>query len=333
MAAPTIYKWSDAGAPQVKRGNEADYLALFQAVLIDGYGAKSAPGAGTNKWTIPFSDAGGFVLKQGGTSAKKACLRFHTFSTSTNSYARMDAADDFSDISTPVNQWDGFNTSDTLPLGYANNASYNIPWIIFATERVLICQFGYNNQEINVGQFDTANSETILNNHQWYFGDYKCEEPSYVNNQICIHTRTTTTTVSAWTEAFTSITNTTDTIKRLAATYNDAWVGEVPCYELYTRPAVEAAVTIGSNRTADYVPIYPNPLNGGLYLEKYRLVAHGAIMGELYGVLIPIQRRPFPSGAGIFTFSGQGDYTGEDITSFSTDVGQYMIRLGDWGVE
>ena len=35
MAAPTVYKWSDVGAPQVKRGNEADYLALFQAVTHD----------------------------------------------------------------------------------------------------------------------------------------------------------------------------------------------------------------------------------------------------------------------------------------------------------
>lgn len=102
MAAPTIYKWSDAGAPQVKRGNEADYQALFQAVLIDGYGAKSAPGAGTNKWSIPFSDAGGFVLKQGGTSSKKVCLRFHSFSSSNNSYAKMAAADNYTDISSPL---------------------------------------------------------------------------------------------------------------------------------------------------------------------------------------------------------------------------------------
>lgn len=333
MAAPTVYKWTDAGAPQINRNDEADYQALFQAVLIDGYGSKSAPGAGTNKWSIPYSDATSFVLKQGGSATKKACIKLHTFGTSSNSFARVDAADDFSDLNTPVNQWSGFNTSDTLPLGYSNNASYNIPWIIIATERVLICQFGWNQDGVTTGLFDTAQNTNYLQNHHWYFGDYKSEEPTFVNNQILIHTRTTTTTVSAWTDAFTSTANTSDAIWRIASSYNDTYVGEVEAYPMWTRPISEASIDVGSVRTLDYIPKYPSPLNGALYLERYRFVGHGAIMGELYGVLIPLQSRPFPTTAGVYTFAGQGDYSGEDISVFSSYTGQYMIRLGDWGVE
>lgn len=332
MAAPTVYKWTDAGAPQITRGNKSDYQALFQAVLIDGYGAKAAPGAGTNKWSIPYSDATSFVLRQGGSATKKACLKLHGFTPTVMSYARCEAANDYSDIDTPVEFWAGTNTYDIVPLGYSSTNSYHIPWIIIATERVIICQFGYNAEGVDSHVFDTTRNDSVVNNSHWYFGDYKCEEPSFVNNQVLFHTRYVTT-LALVKQVFTSANEVTTSIKNFAATYNDTWNGEIVGNGYFTRPISEGAVPIGSSRTHQSAPLYPSPLNGGLYLERYRIGVHGAIMGELYGVLIPIQRKPFPSQAGQYTFAGQGDYTGEDIMVFGDGAGQYMIRLGDWGVE
>lgn len=333
MAIPTVYRWDDVGAPQINRNNEAQYQALFQAILIDGYGSKLPPGSGTNKWSIPFSDADSFILKQGGSSSKKACLKFHTFSTSSNSFARMECADDYSDLNSPINKWDGFSTNDTLPLGFSNNNTSNIPWIIVATERVIICQFGYNSVGVNTSQFDTSITSEFVDNHHWYFGDYKSEVDTFVNNQICIHTNTTTTTISAWTDAFVSIAA-DDSKIRIAAGYNDIYSGELTAYKLYSRPAVEGAVDIGGyNRTLESVPRYPNPLNGGLYLEYMRLSSLHSIIGRLYGVLIPLQSRPFPVSMIGLTFAGQNDFSGQDIMIMPTYSGEYMIQLGDWGVE
>lgn len=334
MAAPTVYKWTDASAPQITRGTESEYQALFQAVLIDGYGAKAAPGAGTNKWSIPYSDADSFVLRQGGSASKKACLKLHSFSTTqAYAHARCEVANDYSDVDTPVEVWAGGNSSDVVGLGFANNNSYHIPWIIIATERVIICQFGYNFDGVDTSVFDTAQNDTYVQNAHWYFGDYKCEEPSFENNQVLFHTRYTSTQNQYYCQVFTSQTETTYSIKNFAATYNDTWNGEIEgtCY--FTRSVAEGTTQIGSKRTQNYVPQYPNPLNGGLYIERYRIGVHGAIMGELYGVLIPIQNKPFPAQAGQYTFAGQGDYTGEDIMVFGDYSGQYMVRLGDWGVE
>lgn len=333
MTAPTVYKWTDASAPQITRGDVASYMALFQAVLIDGYGAKAAPGAGTNKWTIPFSDGNSFVLRQGGSLTKKACLKLHSFNAATYNYARQIAADNFTDLNTPVNQWAGVNVADVVGLGFAINATYRIPWIIIATERVLICQFGYNGEAVDVSQFDTLNNDSYTQNAHWYFGDYKSEEPTYVNNQCIIYPRYNSTQNQYYSQAFTSQTESLYSVKRIAASYNDSWIGEINAYALYTRPVSETSVQVGSKRTQDWAILYPSPLNGGLYLEKYRLVAHNAIMGELYGVLMPLQSRPFPSGGQFYTFAGQGDYVGEDLMIISDWNGQYIVRLGDWGVE
>ena len=333
MASPTVYKWTDVSAPQVRRNNKADFQALFQAVLIDGYGSQVAPGAGTNKWSIPFSDSTKFVLKQGGTSSVKQCIRFGNFGTSSTSFAYVTTAEDFTDINTPVNQWGGYHIDDTLPMGYASNATYHIPWIIIATERVLICQFGFNTLGVDTVLLDTQNLFSLADIGSWYFGDYESYNPSATRNQVVVHCQYDSTQSNNFSQVFTS-SNTVYNKVRVASSFSDNWSGEIPGYFLYSRALNNTSThNVGQTLVDDYVPSFPDAQNGSLYLEKPRFVSSKSVTGNLYGVLFPLQSHPFPGGYGNLAFNGAGDFAGEDLVAFTNEVGQYMIRLGDWGVE
>src|SRR5574337_1240501 len=60
MAVPTAYDSTDASAPSLT-GTADSLRLLLKAVLVDGYGSKSAAG-----WTQPYTDTNKGAFKQGG---------------------------------------------------------------------------------------------------------------------------------------------------------------------------------------------------------------------------------------------------------------------------
>ena len=330
MASPTVYKWTDTDAPQIQRNNPASYQALFQACLIDGYGDQLPPVDGLNKWTIPFSDATGFILKQGGTQERKTCIKIFGFN-SAGTYADVDCAGDFTDFNTPVDQWAGSGVNDHLPVGFANNTTNNIPWIIFATERTIICQFGYNTQQTDSVLFDTNSTNTTLNNYHWYFGDYIPESPELNVNQMVTFTNSTTTSSNTFNRCFTG-TSVTTHVRRCAGNAGNL-LGQFTIVPMSTRSINNSAFTIGVGSTDEFRPSYPNLVNGGLYLERVRLISQRTILGEWSGILYPLQSRPFPMNGSIYEIDGTGEYAGETIYVFGAGDGLYFVRDGEWGVD
>ena len=51
MAVPTVYRSDDASAPVIT-GTAGDLVMALDAILVNGYGAKSAAG-----WTIAYTGA------------------------------------------------------------------------------------------------------------------------------------------------------------------------------------------------------------------------------------------------------------------------------------
>lgn len=68
MAAPTIYKSSDASAPTLT-GQVGSLITLLDACLVNGYGSKSAAG-----WSKAFSGTNAASYKQGAASGADAYL-------------------------------------------------------------------------------------------------------------------------------------------------------------------------------------------------------------------------------------------------------------------
>jgi len=331
MASPTVYKWTDPGAPQMLRGSSVDMQAVFQAILIDGYGSQTPPVAGLNKWTIPFSDGTGFVLKQGGTQARKVCMKLDGF-YSTGVYAEMECAVDYTDLNTPQNLWAGTAEYDRVGIGYSNNATYNIPWIIFATERSIFCQFGYNNEFTDTVRFDTV-AATTMYNHHWFFGDYIPEDVSLTVNQCVSFSNYSSSGSSQYCESLTYSNSYSGYGKKRCSGQPGNITGEFRCDPFFSRPVSRAAVSVGSLSTSADSPRYPNLVNGGLYLDDVKILSERTIMGKFPGLLFPLQSRPFPINGIVHEIDGTGVYTGETIYVFGTTGGQYMLRDGEWGVD
>ncbi len=53
----TVYRYTDAGAPQLVNGTAAEWIDILKKVLVDGYGSKQPLG-----WTLEFENAGAFKV-------------------------------------------------------------------------------------------------------------------------------------------------------------------------------------------------------------------------------------------------------------------------------
>lgn len=48
----TVYRWDDAGAPQLSKGiKPSELINVLKKCLVDGYGSKQGAG-----WSVPFMD-------------------------------------------------------------------------------------------------------------------------------------------------------------------------------------------------------------------------------------------------------------------------------------
>ncbi|RRV29665.1 hypothetical protein EGJ23_01635 [Pseudomonas sp. o96-267] len=141
MATPTIYKSSDASAPAI---TSVGVLGVLQACLVDGYGAKAPAG-----WTLAYSGTGKAVYKN---SHGDCALRVAAVSTS----AELTAADDFTDVDTPVGALWGGATSL-----YCNAfaASGNRPWILFATDELVLL---FANSGVSLTHFSAQHTQWLF---------------------------------------------------------------------------------------------------------------------------------------------------------------------------
>ncbi|ABN63064.1 hypothetical protein [Shewanella baltica] len=53
----TIYRYTDAGAPQLTNGTPSEWIDILKKVLVEGYGSKAPLG-----WTLEFENAGAFKV-------------------------------------------------------------------------------------------------------------------------------------------------------------------------------------------------------------------------------------------------------------------------------
>lgn len=58
MSLPvTVYRWDDAGAPQITAGTPSEIIDVLRKCLVDGYGTKAGAG-----WSVAFEDAAAFKI-------------------------------------------------------------------------------------------------------------------------------------------------------------------------------------------------------------------------------------------------------------------------------
>lgn len=98
----TVYRWDDAGAPQIANGLPSEIINVLKKCLVEGYGSKAGLG-----WTKPFEDAATFkvVFRNSTTDGSGGFVQFWAPNgTDTQSTGlRFKAAQSMSALDTWVN--------------------------------------------------------------------------------------------------------------------------------------------------------------------------------------------------------------------------------------
>lgn len=161
MATPKIYKSSDASAPAI---TSVGVLGVLQACLVDGYGSKSPAG-----WTRAFSASGKAVYKN---VHGDCALRVHLVSAP---QVELRAADDFTDVDTPVGSYWG---GSTVLYCSAFNTTGNRPWILFATDELFML---FTNSNASLTDFGFQFTQWL------FFGRAISRDDNPVNNILSAH--------------------------------------------------------------------------------------------------------------------------------------------------
>jgi hypothetical protein len=127
MVAPTIYRSDDASAP-VLSGTAGSLISVFDACLVNGYGAKGAAG-----WTKPFTgtNKAAFLMGTGGTS-RRMYLRIDDAGVNDGVVRGYDAMTDVDTGTEPFPTVGQVATGLYIKKSDAANATAR-PWIMLAT--------------------------------------------------------------------------------------------------------------------------------------------------------------------------------------------------------
>lgn len=122
----TVYRSTDAGAPQLVTGKPSSWINILKKVLVDGYGDKSPLG-----WTVQFEDTGtrSIVFRNSLTNGGSGCyVKFYSVGGSDNNYTTLGikVAQSFTDINTFI--------KGVGARGLSNASGYN-DWEIIGTSR------------------------------------------------------------------------------------------------------------------------------------------------------------------------------------------------------
>lgn len=315
--ATTVYKSTDASAP-VLTGQVGSLTALLHAVLVAGYGSKTAAG-----WTsVATANAGANeVYRQGGGGLKYLNVNDNGPGAGTYKEVRVRGWEVKADTNDVV---DGSNTGPFPSIAQAASGLFvrksatldatARPWTMLADDRTfsLFVQTG-----------DAAS--------QWYgfhFGDYYSLVSGDTYNQVIIARATENSTVGAI-EAL----DVTDA----GSTWLVALAGHYVCRAYTGLGGSVAASKTGASgfgagtRSVGVIP-YPNGADGGLYISPL-WVGEGTT-GQLHGRLRGLwhQLHPAASFADGDTFSGSGDFTGRTflLLKQTPNAGIYCAETSNW---
>lgn len=197
MAAPIVYKSTDASAPTLN-GQKGSLITVLKACLVNGYGSKAAAG-----WTLATEDAGNYkaIFRNDSVNGSGRYFRIQDngriAADGAGSYYAQDRAcnaalvgmHSYSDINTPVMPFPRVMAGGDYHNAYAygvsirksyttTNPTYVKPWIVIADSRTCyLITFPYEGNSTTIPTTnDSANSRGIT-----AFGDLKAFNPASAN--------------------------------------------------------------------------------------------------------------------------------------------------------
>lgn len=177
----TVYRWTDAGAP-IHNGLIGSTARLYDAVLVNGYGAK--PGAGwSREFTDTYPNPTKIVFRPGAAANSRPYWRLDDAVLATRSIGggypdenidytlcRVTGHWSISGVDTYILIQSGYDAVHTQVRKAQRRGAEPRPWIICADERTCVAFLDYGLSEIQI-----APSEQHVNHHEYdffYMGEY-----------------------------------------------------------------------------------------------------------------------------------------------------------------
>jgi len=293
--AVTLYKSSDASAP-VLTGQVGSLVALLDAILVNGYGAKAAAG-----WTKPFTGTNAASFRNSPTGGTGSYLQVDDNATSSVLAARSARLRGFEAMTTQTAGTGGFPTAGQLASGCQVYKSFTAD----ATARAWVCVA----DQYTLTLLTNPGAESELNGWStFHFGDffslkagdaYRAIIIGRTAEPLAVGQQDTSETFQDF--ALLSATNAGHYVAR-----NFSGVGQLA--QVVGKHCGDLAKRLG-------VP-YPNPADGGLFLAQMWLHEdvgnQSVIRGRLRGIW-DFLHEPMVSVNDGDTFSGAGALAGKSF--------------------
>lgn len=306
MPTARIYYSTDGSAPTLNNA-AGSLITLLDAILVNGYGAKSALG-----WTKTYSGTNQAAYTQGtGSNGFKLAV-----DDTTTGYATVRGYEAMSAVTTGTSP---FPTVAQQALAsycwHKSDSATTRPWVAWGDERFL---------GIAIDTTGIVNSTGMI---CYQFGDLISEA---VSDPYCTFMRgSISATVSAangssgWTKSSPNGTSSGGYIARLQSGSGAA----LPCGisgDMYKGGTANFGGS-GSDKLT-----YPNPRNGGAYLAPIFVHSSADMIGRIPGTWEICHNKPF---AHLDTFDGVGAYAGKSFVAVnvnsSSTAGQIAVETSN----
>lgn len=310
------YYSSDASAP-VLTGQAGSLIAVLDACLVNGYGAKAASG-----WAKEFSGTNKAVYRA--PSGRRFRLRVDD---SAGTDARLVGYEVMTDVDTGTFP---FPTSGQLSGGLycrKSNAATADPrgWVVVATQTAF-----YFLPVDNSSNWATGNSYTTCCG-QFFFGDFVSLLPGDVYNTVLFGAHTTGTYAGNFGRQSSLVEFSGQTGHYMARDYTGSAAGST---FITKRPVLDPSQSTIIGGYANLGP-YPDPITGQMIVSPigiYELITGSryALRGYLPGMLAPLHETPAQQAD---TIDGGGDLTGKTYllatVGYSAQTGRAFIEISD----
>lgn len=274
--AVTVYRWDDAIAPTLSADNGA-LIAVLDACLVNGYGAKGAAG-----WTKAYSDTNKAAYKQG-TGSNGLYLRVDN--STSNQYPRLRGFATMSDVDTGQGQFPSDAQITGGAYGHTSSTTDSTarPWLLAADAKRFILYIGFSNTAAE-GIAGSTSYRPII-----FFGDILSYRPDDAYHTLIIASGSASVSankIATWAGSGAGV------IGHYMARSNnqiDVSVQYGKITDPRGSPSSTSEATIGTAGAA-----YPDPVTGGMLLAPIYIVEPSGKLtrGRLPGVWAPLHSLP-----------------------------------------
>ena len=300
----TVYSSADASAPSLS-GTIGSLIALLDACLINGYGAKAAIG-----WTKPFSGTNVAVYRQPVGTSNGMYLRVDD---TVAQYANVRGYETMSDINTGTGQFPLVGQAANVYWAKSSTADASVrPWILIGNERGFYLWSTFNTDTT------TYNSATL-----YYFAELRPLNPSDVWGTV-LYGDSSQSIPNAHLSIAAAINmrSTTVTQHRYAPRPFGGGAGAVGINyvsygQFYSSAPTTNGVIFGNSQSPASALAYPNGPDTGLYLAPVQTIevsSPNSLRGPMRGLWAPLHGRPLSHSD---TFTGTGVLSGKTFVALS----------------